>query len=129
MRDDNLYLEGMVIKTGESALNLGGVIESYLRTPVIKLVADGIVSLPEVGRIVPVLSGYQLHPSLVVKTSGTIDRLLMDLDLKTEAGLLRGPLTTDLAIAGFHICRTFPRRTSQPRTDTESPVATKRHHR
>ena len=41
VRDDNLYLERMVIRTGESALNLGGVIETYLRTPVIKLVSDG----------------------------------------------------------------------------------------
>ena len=31
----------MVVKTAESALNLGGVIESYLRTPVIKLATDG----------------------------------------------------------------------------------------
>ena len=111
VRDDNLYLDRMVVKTGESALSIAGVIESYLRTPVIKLAADGKVSLPEVGRIVPVLSGYQLHPSLIVKTDGTIDRLLMDLNLETEAGLLRGPLTTDLrspdfAFAGpFHVER------------------------
>ena len=101
VRDDNLYLERMIVKTGESALNLGGVIESYLRTPVIKLVTDGTVSLPEVGRILPVLAGYQLHPVLVVNTNGTLDRLLMDLDLKTEAGLLRGPLTTDLRSPDF----------------------------
>ena len=68
VREDNLYLERIVVKTGESALNVGGVIESYLRTPAIKLVANGTLSLPEVGRIVPVLSGYQLHPELVVRT-------------------------------------------------------------
>jgi autotransporter translocation and assembly factor TamB len=101
VRDDNLYLERMVVRTGESALNLGGVIESYLRTPVIKLVADGKVSLPEVGRIVPALEGYQLHPTMTVKTAGTLDRMLMDLDLQTEAGLLRGPLTTDLRSPDF----------------------------
>ncbi len=107
VRDDNLYFERMVIRTGESALNLGGVIESYLRTPVIKLVSDGNVSLPEVGRIVPALEGYQLHPALTVKTAGTIDRLLMDLDLKTEAGLLRGPLTTDLSSPDFSFAGPF----------------------
>ena len=52
------------------------MIESYLRTPVIKLVLDGNLSLPEIGRIVPALSGYQLHPALVVKANGTTDRLL-----------------------------------------------------
>ena len=101
VRDDNLYLERMVIKTGESALTVGGVIESYLRTPVIKLVTDGHVSLPEVGRIVPALAGYQLHPRLVVNANGTLDRLLLDLDLTTEAGLVRGPLMTDLRSPDF----------------------------
>ena len=107
VREDNLYLERIVVKTGESALNVGGVIESYLRTPAIKLVANGTLSLPEVGRIVPVLSGYQLHPELVVRTSGTLDRLLMDLNLVTEAGLLRGPLTTDLRSPDFTFAGPF----------------------
>jgi autotransporter translocation and assembly factor TamB len=107
VREDNLYLERMVVRTGESALNVGGVIETYLRTPVIKLVTDGTLSLPEVGRILPVLAGYQLHPVLVVNTNGTLDRLLMDLDLKSEAGLLRGPLTTDLRSPDFTFAGPF----------------------
>ena len=101
VRDDNLYLERMVVKTGESAFNLGGTIENYLRTPVIKLVLDGNLSLPEIGRIVPALSGYQLHPALVVTANGTTDRLSMDLDMKSEAGLVRGQLVTDLLAPDF----------------------------
>ena len=101
VRDDNLYLERMVVKTGEGAFNLGGTIESYLRTPVIKLVLDGNPSLPEIGRIVPALSGYQLHPALVVNANGTTDRLSMDLDMKSEAGLVRGQLVTDLRAPDF----------------------------
>ena len=101
VRDDNLYLERMVVKTGESAFNLGGTIESYLRTPIIKLVLDGNLSLPEIGRIVPVLSGFQLHPALVVNANGTTDRLSMDLDMQSEAGLVRGQLMTDLRAPDF----------------------------
>jgi autotransporter translocation and assembly factor TamB len=101
VRDDNLYLERMVVKTGEGAFKLGGTIESYLRTPVIKLVLDGDLSLPEIGRIVPALSGYQLHPALVVNANGTTDRLSMDLDMKSEAGLVRGQLVTDLRAPDF----------------------------
>ncbi len=96
VRDDNLYLEKMVVKTAESAFNLGGTIESYLATPVIKLAMDGTLSLPEIGRVVPALAGYQLHPVLVVTANGTSDRLAMDLDMKSEAGLVRGQLMTDL---------------------------------
>jgi translocation and assembly module TamB len=97
VRDDNLYLEKVTIATGESAINVSGVLESYLRTPILKLVADGTVSMPEVGRVVPVLSGYELHPKVAVKTNGPASRLVMDLDIRSEAGTLRGPLTADLA--------------------------------
>ena len=129
VRDDNLYLERMVIRTAESALNLGGVIETYLRTPVIKLVSDGNVSLPEIGRIVPALEGYQLHPALRVKTAGTIDRLLMDLDVRTEAGLLRGPLTTDLRSPDFSFAGPFHVEHLNLGADTQEPLGTERHHR
>ena len=101
VRDDHLYLDGMIVKTDATSLNIDGVIESYLRTPVIKLGTDGTVSLPEVGQFVPVLSGYALHPVLDVKANGTIDRLLLDLSLRTEAGLIRGPLMTDLGSPDF----------------------------
>ncbi len=62
---------------------------------------DGNLSLPEIGRIVPALSGYQLHPALVVNANGTTDRLSMDLDMKSEAGLVRGQLVTDLRAPDF----------------------------
>ena len=101
VRDDNLYLEHLMLRTGESAVNMSGVIESYLRTPIIKLVGDGTVSMPEMGRVVPVLSGYLLHPTVAIKTNGPTNRLVMDLDVRTEAGRLRGPLTTDLASPDF----------------------------
>lgn len=101
VRDDNLFVDRMVVKTDAAALNIGGVIESYLRTPVIKLAIDGTVSLREAGQFVPVLSGYALHPVLVVKAIGPIDRLLLDLNLTTEAGLIRGPLVTDLRFPDF----------------------------
>jgi len=101
VRDDNLYLDNLKLRTGESAVNMSGVIESYLRTPIIKLVGDGTVSMPEVGRVVPVLSGYLLHPTVAIKTNGPTNRLVMDLDVRTEAGRLRGPLTTDLASPDF----------------------------
>src|SRR5262245_34619521 len=37
VRDDNLYLERMVLKTGESALQFRGVVEQYLGTPIVKI--------------------------------------------------------------------------------------------
>jgi hypothetical protein len=39
--------------------------------------------------VLPVLAGYNLHPTLDVKANGTIDRLAMDLDVRSEAGSVR----------------------------------------
>ena len=59
VRDDNLYLEQVTLKTSETSLTVDGVIEQYLSTPVVKLTTTGNVSLPEIGRIVPAAAGYQ----------------------------------------------------------------------
>jgi hypothetical protein len=95
VRDDHLYLENVTLKTAETSLATKGVIQQYLRTPLLKLESAGTVSLPEIGRVLKALAGYDLHPTLTVKTDGPLDRLAMDLDIKSEAGLLRGQVTAD----------------------------------
>ena len=77
-------------------MKVDGVIERYLSARVLKLGTTGHVSLPEIGRIMPVLAGYNLHPDVVVKMDGPIDRLELDVDVKSEAGKVRGQVTTDL---------------------------------
>jgi translocation-and-assembly-module (TAM) inner membrane subunit TamB-like protein len=95
VRDDNLYLERMHVTAGETSLAIDGVVEHYLRTPNIKLVTEGTASLPEIARILKPLAGYDLHPTMRVRTAGPLDRLLMDLDVKSEAGVVRGQVTAD----------------------------------
>lgn len=96
VRDDNFYIEKLAIQTDETDLNVEGVIEQYLRARVIKLANVGTVSLPEIGRFLPVLAGYDLHPTLVIKTDGRADSMALDLDLKTEIGIARGKIAVDL---------------------------------
>ena len=48
------------------------------------------MSLPEIGRVMPVLSGYNLHPVVNVKMDGPVERLALTLDVKSEAGNVRG---------------------------------------
>jgi translocation and assembly module TamB len=95
VREDNLYLEDLAIKTTESNLSIEGVVQSYLRTPVIKLTGAGRASLPEIGRILKAVAGYDLHPTLTVKTDGPLDRFAMDLDVTSESGVFRGLVTAD----------------------------------
>ena len=97
VRDDNLYLEALRINTAETTLAIDGVIEKYLQTPVVKLTTTGNVSLPEIGRVVPPVAPYRLHPVVDIKANGPAERLALDLDVKSEAGNARGQLTADVA--------------------------------
>jgi autotransporter translocation and assembly factor TamB len=101
VRDDNLYFESMAVRTGETALDIGGVLQQYRQARILHLVTKGKLSVPELGRILPALSGYDLHPDLVVNANGTADRLLLDMDVRSEAGLLRGRILSDLVAPDF----------------------------
>ena len=96
VRDDNIYIEQMSIATAESSLKVDGVIEQYLKTPVVKLTASGHASLPEIGRVFPAVAEYNLHPAFEIKANGPAERVAMDLNVRSEAGNVAGQLTADL---------------------------------
>lgn len=97
VRDDNVYVDGLTLRTGESALDVDGVVENYLEQPVLKLTTTGHVSLPEIGRLVPAASGYPLRPKFDIKATGPARALQLDLDVATEAGSVDGAVTADVA--------------------------------
>jgi len=101
IRDDNLYVDNVALTTEQTSLTVSGVIERYLSTPIVKLTTSGHVSLPEVGRVVPAAAGYNLHPALNIQADGPADRLGLTVDVKSEAGNLRGTLTTDVQAPDF----------------------------
>ena len=96
VRDDNVYLDKLSVRTAESTLTVDGVIENYLATPVVKLTTSGAVSIPEVGRMVPAAAGFGLHPRFTITASGPAEKLALDVDVQSEAGKLRGQLTADV---------------------------------
>jgi len=96
VRDDNLYMDGVRLETDETSVTIDGVIEQYLSTPVVKLTTTGNVSLPEIGRLVPAAKGYSLHPTFDLKAEGPAERLGLRLNVSSEAGSIRGQLTTDV---------------------------------
>jgi TamB, inner membrane protein subunit of TAM complex len=96
VRDDNLYLQNLVVSTPGSSITVDGVVEQYLRTRVVKLTTTGHVSLPEIGRVVPAVSGYALHPAFDIKANGPGGALTLDLDVRSEAGNIQGVMTADL---------------------------------
>ncbi len=96
LRDDNLYVQGLSLKTSQTSLALNGVIERYLSAPSLNVTTTGNVSLPEIGRFVPAAAGYNLHPAIDVKAKGPADRMALNLDMQSEAGNLKGQVTADL---------------------------------
>jgi autotransporter translocation and assembly factor TamB len=103
LRDDNLYLENVALKTAETNLAIEGVIENYLATPVVKLTTTGNVSLPEIARVVPAAGGYNLHPAINLKANGPAERLALDLDVRSEAGNAKGQVTADVKAPNFAV--------------------------
>ena len=101
VREDNLYLDGITLKTNETSLTMDGVIERYLSTPIVKLTTTGSVSLPEIGRVVPSAAGFNLHPAIDIKVNGPSDQLALQVDIKSEAGNVRGQLTADVQAPNF----------------------------
>ncbi|MEO5896733.1 MAG: translocation/assembly module TamB domain-containing protein [Vicinamibacterales bacterium] len=96
VRDDNIYIEQMSLATAESSVRVDGVIEHYLKTPVMKLTAAGQVSLPEIGRLVPAAAGYKLHPAFEIRANGPAERLNLDLNVRSEAGNLTGQVIANV---------------------------------
>jgi len=101
VRDDNLYMENVALHTSETSVTVDGVIENYLATPVVKLTTTGTVSLPEIGRVVPRAAGYALHPTIDLKADGPAENLKLDVNIRSEAGNVRGQLTTDVQAPNF----------------------------
>ena len=101
VREDALYVEKMSIRTAESRLTIDGVVEQYLKTPVVKVTTTGSVSLPEIARVLPAAAGYGLHPQFDVKASGPADNLALDLAVQSEAGDVRGQVTADVQAPDF----------------------------
>ena len=106
VRDDNLYVEDLVLRTAESDLHASGVVEQYLRQPVLKLTATSEkFSLPELARVLPLVGVVQFQPAFEIDARGPLDRLAVDLTVRSKAGAISGATRFDLvgprrAVAG-----------------------------
>ena len=96
VRDDNLYVEDLSIRTAESAITIDGVVEDYLQTPVVKVTTTGHASLPEISRVLPAAAGYELRPSFNVRAEGPAKNLALTVDVKSQAGNVRGSVRADV---------------------------------
>jgi len=102
IRDDTLFLQSISIRTAETSLAVDGAVEQYLSSPVLKLtVTSDKTSVPEIARLVPSAAGIALQPAFEFRLSGPLDRLGVDMNVRSSAGQIAGTLTTDLAAPGY----------------------------
>jgi autotransporter translocation and assembly factor TamB len=101
VRDDTIFVDDLALHTAESSLRIAGSIEQYLDKPVFKLEASSDkLSLPEIARVVPALAGVSLQPAFDIQINGRLDRLGVDMNVRSSAGQVTGQLTADVMAPG-----------------------------
>jgi autotransporter translocation and assembly factor TamB len=101
LRNDTLYVEKLALRTEETSLSIDGAVEGYLTNPVLKLqVSSDKLSLPEVARLVPALAGVRLQPAFELKLDGPLDRLGVDMRVRSSAGDAKATLVADVMMPG-----------------------------
>ena len=96
-RDDDLYLDGVAVRTAESSLKVDGRIVNYLSEPSVEIQAssDKLV-IPEIARLVPALAGIELQPAFRVTARGPLRAMAFDFSTRSSAGEASGDVTADL---------------------------------
>ena len=101
VKDDTLFVEKLALRTSETSLSFDGAVQHYLTTPVFNLqISSDKLSVPEIARLVPALAGIRLQPSFNVKADGPLDRLGVEMNVQSSAGLASGKLVADLVAPG-----------------------------
>jgi hypothetical protein len=96
VKDDTVFVDTLAIRTAESSLQIDGAVQQYLTTPQLNLqVTSDLLSIPEVARVVPSLSGVDLEPAFEVRLNGPLDHLGVDLNVRSTAGQVTGQLTAN----------------------------------
>ena len=101
VKDDTVFVEKLALRTAESSLSVDGAVQQYLSTPIYNLqISSDKLSLPEIARLVPALSGIKLQPSFNVKAAGPLDALKVEMNVQSSAGQMSGTVVADLMAPG-----------------------------
>jgi hypothetical protein len=97
VRDDDIFVEDLAIRTAESSLLVRGAVEDYLETPLMNLtISSDKLTLQEVAGFVPALQNVRLQPAFEIRTNGPMRALTVSLNVRSEAGSVRGDLLADV---------------------------------
>jgi hypothetical protein len=98
VRNDTLYVDKLSVRTAETSLSFDGAVQDYLTKPTFKLqLTSDTFSLPEIARLVPALAGVRLQPAFELKVDGPLDRLGVDLNVRSSAGQVTGKVVANVS--------------------------------
>src|SRR5947207_5401934 len=98
---DVLNVERLAVRTTETSISIDGAVQNYTTSPILNLQVNADkLSLPEIARLVPALAGIKLQPQLSVKVNGPLDRLGVDMNVRSDAGALTGRIVADVQAPG-----------------------------
>jgi autotransporter translocation and assembly factor TamB len=101
VKDDTVFVDKLALRTSETSLSIDGAVQNYMTKPVFNLqVSSDKLSIPEMARLIPALAGIKLQPSFNLKTQGPLDRLGVEMNVQSSAGMASGKLVADLATPG-----------------------------
>jgi autotransporter translocation and assembly factor TamB len=102
VRNDDLNVEKLTLRTSDSTATIDGVVHNYLGDPNLAVTfAAPRVSLPELSGVLPELKGYALHPAIDLKAEGKQSALTLTMNEKSEAGNVSGRLVADVLAPNY----------------------------
>ncbi len=100
VRNDDVYLEKVAVRTAESSVLIDGDIRHYLETPAFNIaVSSDKLTVGEFGGLVPALAGSTLQPALEVKTAGPLSDIQVEANVRSSAGNVKGHVRGDMESA------------------------------
>ena len=101
VHDDAVHVQKLQLHTAESSIAIDGAVQNYLTKPNLNLrVTSDKLSIPEIARLIPALANVKLQPAFEVQLGGPLDRLGVDMNVRSTAGQLTGSIVADVVEPG-----------------------------
>jgi autotransporter translocation and assembly factor TamB len=98
VRDDDVYIDKLAVRTPESSVQVDGAIRDYLKTPQFNLtLTTDKFTVREFGGVVPALDDIALQASGELRSAGPLSDLQVNAAVRSSAGAVRAGLRGDLA--------------------------------
>jgi autotransporter translocation and assembly factor TamB len=96
VKDDTLFVKKLALRTEETSILIDGAVQQYLTNPRLNLnISSDKLSLPEIARLVPSLAGIPVQPAFEIALDGPLDRLGVNMNVRSSAGQITGKLLVD----------------------------------